>query len=189
MGTDYHTTDPVSVRPNPVDLAWLDEYRAMHGDLSRNSVFSQALAAFRMDREGWSAPALLDVLNVIVEALAIPDAATVGDAEIRAGILEKRQMIMLCSIKALLDQGPRTGRPDWTCQYIREQLAQNPPDGYRTDYAEVIADRDGITVEQAREQLAAGSAAYQAAREDGASVADAIQAAAAAIQAAAAAHQ
>jgi len=184
MGTDYHTDVPISIRPNPVDLAWLDEYRTLHG-LSRNSVFNQALASFRMAGEGagWNAAELLDMLRVVVEALDIPDAACVGDEEIRRPILDDRTGVMLTSLKLMLDRGPDQADVAWTAGYVRERLAQTPATGYRTDYAEVIADREGITVESARAQLTAGGDAFRSARAAGADFSEAMAAQTAAVAA------
>lgn len=165
MQNDYHVTDPISLRPNPQDLAWLEDYAGLHG-MSRNSAFNQALASFRMqgDAAGWNAGELLDMLRVVLEALNIPLAACVGDDEIRQPIINERTMILVVSLREMLDRGPDQASVPWTAAYIREQLAKHPATGYRTDYAQVVADRDGITLEAAREQLAAHASRIEAAQ-------------------------
>jgi len=81
-----------------------------------------------------------DALAAILEALDIPYAASVGDEQIRAKILDARLMHTLIMLRGWLEDD----RPGWQRQhsldYLRERLAEHPAAGYRTDYAEVMAD-------------------------------------------------
>jgi hypothetical protein len=75
-----------------------------------------------------------EALEVILEALDIPHAATHGDDEIRDKILDRRLMQTVTTLRAILDDGP--DRPDvdvaWNLGYLREKLAEHPATGYRT---------------------------------------------------------
>jgi hypothetical protein len=74
---------------------------------------------------------LLDALTAVREALDIPHAATVGDDETRAKILDERvghTVTMLCGI---LGQDATVDIP-WSVGYLREQLAKHPAEGYKT---------------------------------------------------------
>jgi hypothetical protein len=85
-----------------------------------------------------------DALVVILEALDIPFAACAGDEEIRAKILDQRLMHTLAMLRPWLDDRASGRRDDdhyaWSLAHLREQLAKHPAAGYRTDYAEVMAD-------------------------------------------------
>jgi hypothetical protein len=77
---------------------------------------------------------LLDALRVVHEALAIPHAATVGDDEVRAKILDQRLGRAVAFLDALfecLEDGRDTMIP-WSVGYLRERLAEHPATGYRT---------------------------------------------------------
>jgi hypothetical protein len=81
---------------------------------------------------------LLDALTAVREALDIPHAATVGDDETRAKILDERTghaVVMLCGI---LGEDAITDIP-WSAGYLREQLAKHPAEGYKT-WAEAMAE-------------------------------------------------
>jgi hypothetical protein len=83
-----------------------------------------------------------DALLLILEALDIPYAATVGDEEIRAKILGQRMNHTLAMLSDWLNP-PVPGderHAAWSLDYLRERLAEHPAAGYRTDYAEVVAD-------------------------------------------------
>lgn len=85
-----------------------------------------------------------DALVVILEALDIPYAACVGDDEIRAKILDERLGHTLVMLRDWLDPDHPGYADDhhraWSLGYLREKLARHPATGYRTDYAEVMAD-------------------------------------------------
>ncbi|MGI5232834.1 hypothetical protein [Actinoallomurus sp. CA-142502] len=71
-----------------------------------------------------------EVLDVVLDALDIPYAATAGDDEIRAKILDQRLMQLVVSLRALRDDPSRGAA--WTLTYLREKLAEYPATGYRT---------------------------------------------------------
>ena len=84
-------------------------------------------------------------LAVILEALDIPLAACEGDNEIRAKILDGRLIHTLGMLREWLSPvGPGDERhAAWSLAYLRERLAEHPATGYRTDYADVMADWAG----------------------------------------------
>lgn len=82
------------------------------------------------------------VIDVVLEALDIPYAATVGQEETRAKILDRRLMWTVTVLRTMFD-GPHPPESDWALSYLREKLAEHPPVGY-------------VTGEQARERLAQG---------------------------------
>lgn len=165
---DYHEDSPISVRKNKanaVDIDWLNSYAQMHG-LSRNSVFGQALASFRLlTDKGWNVVELLEYLTVILGALAIPYAACAGDEEIRDAIMKERIMITMVNLQGVLEGGDG-GRLRWSIDYLRDELAKHPATGYRTDYDEVMADSLGVdlaTYKARKTQLGGDGAATVAA--------------------------
>ena len=85
-----------------------------------------------------------DALALILEALDIPSAACQGDAEIRAKIVDERLIHTLGMLRSWLDDRASGKRDDdhfaWSLAYCRERLAEHPATGYRTDYAQVMAD-------------------------------------------------
>jgi hypothetical protein len=168
---DYHDDAPISVRKNKanaVDLEWLNEYARMQG-LSRNSVFGQALASFRLlTDQGWNVVELLEYLTVILGALNIPYAACAGDDEIRQPIMDARLMEVVVSIKSVLEAGDGA-HLKWNIDYLREQVAKHPARGYRTDYDEVMADSLGVdlvTYKTRKDALGSGAAAVAAIRDE-----------------------
>jgi hypothetical protein len=83
-----------------------------------------------------------DALAAILEALDIPFGASTGDEEIRAKILSERLIHALGMLSDWLNP-PAPGderHAAWSLAYLREQLAKHPATGYRTDYAQVMAD-------------------------------------------------
>ena len=86
----------------------------------------------------------LDALALIAEALDIPYAACAGDEAIRAKILDARILDTVIMLRSWLqDRAAGTFGDDhfaWRLGYLRERLAEHPATGYRTDYAEVLAD-------------------------------------------------
>lgn len=82
-----------------------------------------------------------ELLTAVLEAMDIPHAATIGDAEVRDQIVKTRTMHAVLAIRSAL-----TGSPvgiQWTTEYLRERLAEEPPTGY-------------VTSEQAQAALAEG---------------------------------
>jgi hypothetical protein len=88
------------------------------------------------------------VVDAVIEALAIPYAATEGHERTRQAILGHRARHLLVCMHRLADDG-RPLEPAWHLDYLREMLAGHPPAGY-------------VTVEQARERCAAGATWMQA---------------------------
>lgn len=88
-----------------------------------------------------SAPGeLLDALAVVREALDIPYAATVGDDETRAKILDQRLGYAVAMLQGILDRDPIADIP-WSVAYLREKLAEHPATGYKT-WQERLAELD-----------------------------------------------
>lgn len=90
------------------------------------------------------------LVDAVLEALAIPYAATVGHEEARAKILNERlrhTLVMLQNLAA------RDVDLAWSLEYLRERLAEYPPTGY-------------VTHDQAAERLAAGASWMEAVRLD-----------------------
>jgi hypothetical protein len=71
-----------------------------------------------------------EVIDVVLEALDIPYAATAGDEEIRGEILDQRLMQLVVSLRALRDDPGRDAA--WMLAYLRERLAEHPAAGYQT---------------------------------------------------------
>ena len=77
---------------------------------------------------------LLTALQAVREAIDIPHAATAGDAEIRAQILYERLLHAVVFLDSILGDPRDHGTVDigWSVQYLREQLAKHPAEGYKT---------------------------------------------------------
>jgi len=81
----------------------------------------------------------LAIIGVVREAAGIPHGASVGDGEAYQDLLAKRVMHLNVAL-ANLGRDRFTGdRLEWTFDYLRGRLAENPVT-YRTSYAEVLAD-------------------------------------------------
>ena len=78
-----------------------------------------------------------DALQAVREALDIPHAATVGDDEIRAKVMDRRVMHAVTFLRGILDQEPRD--LGWHVAYLRDRLAEHPAAGYKT-WDEAIAE-------------------------------------------------
>jgi len=74
---------------------------------------------------------LLDALAAVLEALGIPYAATVGDDEIRAKILDERTGHAVVMLRGILGEDATRDIP-WSVAYLRERLAEHPATGYKT---------------------------------------------------------
>lgn len=83
---------------------------------------------------------LLDALTVVRQALDIPYAATVGDDETRAKILDQRLGYTVAMLQGILDRDPIADIP-WSVAYLREKLAEHPATGYKT-WQERLAELD-----------------------------------------------
>lgn len=83
------------------------------------------------------------VVDVVLEALDIPHAATVGHDETRTEVLIHRIMHLQVCMESLAD-GDNDGWLDARLTYLRERLAAHPPVGY-------------VTSKQARERTEAGA--------------------------------
>ena len=80
-----------------------------------------------------------DVLEAVREAIDIPNAATVGDQEVRDRILLER----VSHVTTMLDGILRDDAADdvgWAVAYLRARLAEHPATGYRT-WEEAMAAR------------------------------------------------
>lgn len=71
-----------------------------------------------------------DALAAVLEALDIPNAATVGGQEIRDKILVERAGHARLMLQTVLGQD--THDPQWAMAYLRERLAEHPATGYKT---------------------------------------------------------
>lgn len=86
------------------------------------------------------ASAAFDALTAVREALDIPHAATLGDQEVRAGILHERLRHVLVMLKAIFGGGPAD--VPWQITHLRERLAEHPATGYATWDARVAEPGD-----------------------------------------------
>ena len=68
------------------------------------------------------------LLAAVLEALAIPYPATVGDGEVHDRILAERVMHARIALENVLERGDDAG---WSADYLRARLAEHPPAGYR----------------------------------------------------------
>lgn len=84
-----------------------------------------------------------DALRAVLEALDIPNAATVGGQEIRDRILVERAGRAVVMLRGIL--GGDTFDPAWSIGYLRGQFAKHPAAGYRT-WAEQVAELDAAAV-------------------------------------------
>jgi hypothetical protein len=68
------------------------------------------------------------LLAAILEALDIPNPATVGDTEAHDRLLNDRVTHAAIALRSALDEHPDIA---WDTQYLRKRLADHPPTGYR----------------------------------------------------------
>lgn len=71
---------------------------------------------------------LRPLAEAVLEALAIPYPATIGDGPAHAEVLEARVMHARIALENVLQQGDD---PGWSADYLRTKLAEHPPTGYR----------------------------------------------------------
>lgn len=155
---DRHDKNPITFRPNKAEEPWLESYARMHG-LSERSVLHQALASFRMTSEQgatWTVEQFLDLITVILEILDIPFAAGYDEEQKRNSAIERRLNQVLSTLRWLRDNSENY--EGHSLRYMVENLREAQEVtyktlGYETDYAVVVAKRDGKTVEEAREWL------------------------------------
>jgi hypothetical protein len=85
------------------------------------------------DQGQHSARNLLNALTAVREALDIPHAATEGDEEVRAKIMEQRVMHTMLFLRGILDRDRRSYRSaEDDVAYLRDRLAEHPAEGYKT---------------------------------------------------------
>ncbi|MFI6895284.1 hypothetical protein ACIBM4_14320 [Streptomyces sp. NPDC050256] len=68
------------------------------------------------------------LLAAVLEALAIPYPATIGDSEAYGRILADRAMHASIALENVLK---RDDDPEWSADYLRRKLAEHPATGYR----------------------------------------------------------
>lgn len=83
----------------------------------------------------------LDALAAVPEALDIPHAATVGDEEVRAKILDQRVGHTVVMLQSILHEKHPAPDAAWSIGYLRARLAEHPVVGYRT-WDERVAELD-----------------------------------------------
>lgn len=71
-----------------------------------------------------------ELLQAVLEAIAIPYPATVGDAEVHDPILLSRVMDARIALQGVLERGDD---PGWSADYLRSRLKDKPPIGYRAE--------------------------------------------------------
>lgn len=72
-----------------------------------------------------------ELLAVVLEAIGIPYAATVGDHQTYAKVLEDRAMYARVVLERVLDPAGPPVVLEWEIDWLRRQLAEHPPAGYR----------------------------------------------------------
>ncbi|MGA2826527.1 MAG: hypothetical protein ABSF03_10425 [Streptosporangiaceae bacterium] len=75
---------------------------------------------------------LLTALEAVREAIDIPHAATVGDAETRAKILDERLISTVIMLRNILGKDGRAVDVPWSVECLRARLAEHPAEGYKT---------------------------------------------------------
>ncbi|MDQ0684843.1 hypothetical protein QFZ56_003806 [Streptomyces achromogenes] len=78
--------------------------------------------------ESGDARELRVLLEAVLEAVAIPYPATVGDGEVHDRILSDRVMHARVALEGVLRRGDE---PGWSAEYLRIKLAEIPATGYR----------------------------------------------------------
>lgn len=72
---------------------------------------------------------LLDALQAVLEALDIPNPATIGDEEIHREILAGRVRHAVVMLRSILKDHSGVA---WSTEYLRGCLAEHPAEGYKT---------------------------------------------------------
>jgi hypothetical protein len=78
----------------------------------------------------------------VLEALDIPYAATMGDDQIRAKIVEHRLGHAVVMLKSVLGEDHPAPDTAWAITYLRARLADHPAVGYKT-WEQRMAELDG----------------------------------------------
>lgn len=78
--------------------------------------------------ESGEARELRVLLEAVLEAVAIPYPATIGEEERHNEILNDRVMDARIALEGVLHRGDE---PGWTADYLRTRLAERPATGYR----------------------------------------------------------
>lgn len=68
------------------------------------------------------------LLQAVLEAIAIPYPATVGDSQVHDRILADRVMDARVALEGVLQRGDD---PGWSADYLRSRLTEKPATGYR----------------------------------------------------------
>lgn len=71
-----------------------------------------------------------DLLAAVLEALDLPNPATIGDGATYDRLLNERAMHAAIALRSVLTDKPLMDIA-WTTAYLRERLAEHPPTGYR----------------------------------------------------------
>lgn len=71
---------------------------------------------------------LRTMLAAVLEAIAIPYPAAMGDEEVHAEVLADRVMHARVALENVLQHGDD---PGWSADHLRARLAEHPPVGYR----------------------------------------------------------
>lgn len=83
------------------------------------------------DRTEPSAAELRQLLAAVLEALDIPNPATVGDSEQYHKVLSDRAMHAVMALQRALDEDGGPLGVTWTTEYLQERLTEHPATGYR----------------------------------------------------------
>jgi hypothetical protein len=75
-----------------------------------------------------SSSELRALLAAVLEAIAIPHPATIGDGEAHGAVLADRVMHARIALENVLQRGDDAG---WSADYLRARLGEHPPTGYR----------------------------------------------------------
>lgn len=89
-----------------------------------------------------------DLLAAVLEALDIPNPATVGDTPAHDRVLNTRVIHAKIALRDILDNGAPLGI-EWTTRYLRERLDATPPTGYVTSDQAAAALAEGKTWSEA----------------------------------------
>lgn len=73
-----------------------------------------------------------DALEAVLEALDIPHGATIGDQRIRDAILVERAAHAMVMLNSILCAGHPAPDVPWSVSYLRERLAEQRAEGYKT---------------------------------------------------------
>lgn len=80
-------------------------------------------------------------LAAVLAALDIPHAGTMGDDQVRDGILGMRAMHAVIFLRGLARDRGSGLNPDHGLKWLRDKLAEHPAAGYRT-WDEAVAERE-----------------------------------------------